>query len=159
MIIDLTDLLNLEVKEILINQEVSFDESFLVDSKIKGIGPVTVKGRVHLSNEQLILEANLEGVMKIEDSISLEIISYPFSFEIEENIEEKQLKYEKTLDIIDILWQNIVLEVPLKQTEVTDFSDYQGDGWKLVTEEERKNTNNPFSELANMLTPIRRWLC
>ena len=134
MIIDLTDLLNLEVKEILINQEVSFDESFLVDSKIKGIGPVTVKGRVHLSNEQLILEANLEGVMKIEDSISLEIISYPFSFEIEENIEEKQLKYEKTLDIIDILWQNIVLEVPLKQTEVTDFSDYQGDGWKLVTE-------------------------
>ncbi len=150
MIIDLTDLLNLEVKEILINQEVSFDESFLVDSKIKGIGPVTVKGRVHLSNEQLILEANLEGVMKIEDSISLEIISYPFSFEIEENIEEKQLKYEKTLDIIDILWQNIVLEVPLKQTEVTDFSDYQGDGWKLVTEEE-KNTNNPFSELANML--------
>jgi len=88
--------------------------------------------------------------MKIEDSISLEIISYPFSFEIEENIEEKQLKYEKTLDIIDILWQNIVLEVPLKQTEVTDFSDYQGDGWKLVTEEE-KNTNNPFSELANML--------
>lgn len=150
MIIDLTDLLNLEVKEILINQEVSFDESFLVDSKIKGIGPVTVKGRVHLSNEQLILEANLEGVMKIEDSISLEIISHPFSFEIEENIEEKQLKYEKTLDIIDILWQNIVLEVPLKQTEVTDFSDYQGDGWKLVTEEE-KNTNNPFSELANML--------
>ena len=89
--------------------------------------------------------------MKIEDSISLEIISYPFSFEIEENLEEKELKYEKTLDIINVLWQNIVLEVPLKQTKVTDFSDYQGDGWKLVTEEERKNTNNPFSELANML--------
>ena len=151
MIIDLTDLLNLEVKEITINQEVSFDESFLVDSKIKGIGPVTVKGKVHLENEKIILEAILEGVMKIEDSISLEIISYPFSFEIEENLEEKELKYEKTLDIINVLWQNIVLEVPLKQTKVTDFSDYQGDGWKLVTEEERKNTNNPFSELANML--------
>lgn len=151
MIIDLTDLLNLEVEEILINEEVSFDESFLIDSKIKGIGPVTVKGKVHLDNEQIVLEALVKGVMEIEDSISLKIISYPFSFEIEENLEEKELKYEKTLDIIDILWQNIVLEVPLKQTEVTDFSDYQGDGWKLVTEEETKSTNNPFSELANML--------
>ena len=88
--------------------------------------------------------------MKLEDVISLENIQYPFSFEFEEVLEEIPENNEKVLDITDILWQNIVLEVPLKRTEVTDFSKYQGDGWKLVTEEEAKNTNNPINELANM---------
>lgn len=44
-----------------------------------------------------------------------------------------------------------VLEVPLKLTNVEDFNEYQGDGWKLVSEDSIKNTNNPFSELRDMM--------
>ena len=53
--------------------------------------------------------------------------------------------------ITDILWQNIILEVPLKLTNVENFNEYQGDGWRLVDEDSIKNASNPFSELKDML--------
>ena len=56
---------------------------------------------------------------------------------------------ENILDIYAILWQNIVLEVPLRYSKVEDYGKYQGDGWKLVSEEELKLKNNPFSALQN----------
>ncbi|MGN1000380.1 MAG: hypothetical protein ACI4OG_00390, partial [Bacilli bacterium] len=52
-----------------------------------------------------------------------------------------------TIDILDILWQNIVLEIPLKYTLVEDLSKYQGDGWKVISEDEIKR-DNPFRVLA-----------
>ena len=55
-------------------------------------------------------------------------------------------KDKNSLDIIEVLCQNIVLEVPLRYSIVSDYSKYQGDGWKLVSEEEVVN-NNPFNTL------------
>ena len=72
-----------------------------------------------------------------------QIRSY-FLIYIEENLE----KDENSIDILPILWQNIVLEVPLRFTKVNDLSKYNGDGWKLISEEEASSTsNNPFLEL------------
>ena len=86
--------------------------------------------------------------MILEDSISLDNVEYPFSIDIDENIEENLEKDENSIDILPILWQNIVLEVPLRFTKVNDLSKYNGDGWKLISEEEASSTsNNPFLEL------------
>ena len=86
--------------------------------------------------------------MILEDSISLDNVEYPFSIDIDENIEENLEKAENSIDILPILWQNIVLEVPLRFTKVNDLSKYNGDGWKLISEEEASSTsNNPFLEL------------
>ena len=150
MIIDLSEFMNSENEKITLEQTVIFKDSYLKDSEIKKIEPVTVKGECHLEEDRIIISGVIQGKMQIEDAISLKNIDYPFSFEFEEVVDENLINDEKTLDITDVLWQNIVLEIPLKQTEVTDFSEYQGDGWKLVTEEETKNTNNTFGELVNM---------
>ena len=85
--------------------------------------------------------------MVIEDAISLEDVDYAFSCEILENIDEFLENNQNTIDILEVLWQNIVLEIPLKYTEVDDLSKYQGDGWKVISEDEIKG-NNPFSILA-----------
>ena len=86
--------------------------------------------------------------MILDDSISLDNVEYPFSIDIDENIEENLEKDENSIDILPILWQNIVLEVPLRFTKVNDLSKYNGDGWKLISEEEASSTsNNPFLEL------------
>lgn len=150
MMIDLEKLLNHEQEGIAINQQITFPSSYLINSEIKEMGPVTVKGNCHLDQTNVVLIGIVSGEMKLVDSISLEDISYSFSIEFEEVFKENERNHEKSLDITDILWQYIILEVPLKQTEVTDFSKYRGDGWKLVTEEEIKKANNPFEELANM---------
>ncbi len=43
------------------------------------------------------------------------------------------------------------MEVPLRYTLVEDYQEYIGDGWKLVSEEEIKDLNNPFKALQNTM--------
>ncbi len=92
------------------------------------------------------ININANGKMKIKDSVNLNDVWYAYNIEINENLEEFIENNENYLDIIEILWQNIVLEVPLRYTEVKDYSKYRGDGWKLVSEEDLVN-NNPFNTL------------
>ena len=74
------------------------------------------------------------------------------SFKVDDNIKEFEQKDENYLDIIEILCNNIVLEVPLRYTLVSDeeLKGYAGEGWKLVSEEELELKNNPFSALQNI---------
>ena len=67
--------------------------------------------------------------------------------EIDEILDEFLKNNQNSIDILEILWQNIVLEIPLKYTKEEDLSKYQGDGWKLISEDEVKR-DNPFSILA-----------
>ena len=151
MFINLEEL-NSNVKdEILFSDSVVFSDDDIENTEIKKLDEVSVNGRIYKnSSDEFIMEAVLSGQMHLEDSISLEDVIYPFSIKIEENIEENLEKDQNTIDIIPILWQNIVLEVPLRYTNVDDYSNYSGDGWKLVSEKETK-TNNPFLELKDKI--------
>ena len=152
MIIDLTALINRTKEVILIDEIISFTEDYLKDSEIIKLDSVKVVGDISLNEEDIpFLSLAVSGNMILEDSISLEEISYPFSLKIEEKIEDFSENITNTIDIIDILWQNIVLEVPLKLTEVEDLTKYQGEGWRLVSEEEMNKENNPFSNLKDLL--------
>ena len=85
--------------------------------------------------------------MIIGDSVTLEDVSYPFTITYDDFLPENSLKSENILDIFEFLWENIVLEVPLQFTKVRDLSKFHGDGWKLISEEDRNHEANPFSEL------------
>lgn len=148
MIIDLIPLLNRVESSININDEISFSEEYIKDSDIICLDDVKVNGTMILNEENNPkLSVAVEGTMVLEDSISLDEIYYQFSLKIEEILENNT----NSIDIMDILWQNIMLEVPLKLTEVKDLSQYQGDGWRLVSEEEMNKENNPFSNLKDLL--------
>ena len=84
--------------------------------------------------------------MIINDAISLDECNYEYSIDYDDFIPENSKKDKNTLDIFEFLWENILLEVPLKFTKERDLSKFHGDGWKLVSEDELSN-NNPFSEL------------
>ena len=85
--------------------------------------------------------------MVLEDAISLEDIDYKFACQIDESIDEFLENHQNSIDILEVLWQNIVLEIPLKYTLVNDLSKYQGDGWKVISEDDIKR-DNPFNVLA-----------
>ena len=87
--------------------------------------------------------------MILKDSISLEDVTYHFSNQLEEEVTEKVKNIENTLDILSVLWENIVREVPIRFSEVSDYSKYQGNGWHLVSEEEyeKEEGNFPFRDL------------
>ena len=147
MNIELDELFCHNTDKIVIDEEIVFTNEYS-SSDIKSLEKVRFKGEIKESSDTTIkLEGLLTGTMIIEDSISLEDVKYDFSCEIDENLDEILENNQNTIDILEVLWQNIVLEIPLKYTVVSDLSKYQGDGWKVISEDEVKR-NNPFSVLT-----------
>ncbi len=131
-----------------LDEDVIFDKETYHMQEIKDLKDVHLSGSIDKnSDDEVILTGILSGTMTILDSISLEEVAYKFSSEIEENLDELLTKDKNSIDIMEVLWQNIVLEVPLRYTEVTDYSKYSGDGWRLISEEELEMKNNPFQAL------------
>lgn len=152
MELDIT-MLNRGMKDVInIDSIVTIPNDKFHNTEILDLRDLRLFGNIARNSSDIItLEAELSGIMVLEDSISLEPINYQFSCQIDEEFEEFNENLENILDITDILWQNIILEVPLKLTNVENFNEYQGDGWKLVSEDSIKNTSNPFSELKDMM--------
>lgn len=148
MNIDLIKLYSGVTDKIEFEETIDFPLEYLENSDIKKLENIKVKGEItkNIDNEYYI-ECYVSGGMLLEDSISLKDVMYPFSIEINEKIEEKGKSLENTLDILDLLWENIVLEVPLKFTVEEDISKYKGDGWRLISEEDLAKGNNPFNDL------------
>ena len=146
--IDLTKLISGFTDSINIDEE--YDIKVEDNTSISDLSKIKVKGDISLASDgEYYTNLLCSGEMLIKDSISLEDVWYPFSFTIDENIDDLDKNDENILDICAILWQNIVLEVPLRYSVVEDYDKYQGDGWKLVSEEELRLKNNPFSALQN----------
>jgi uncharacterized metal-binding protein YceD (DUF177 family) len=144
----------LDLNKLNIGSELSFEypleKDDNLDKRIIELKDSVCSGTVRLNYEgEIELECSVHGIMILEDSISLEHIPYDFSFNIEENIEELENNYDEcydklknTLDLKRILWQNIVLEVPISYTKVCD-ANLKGDGWELISEENMSKEIDP----------------
>ena len=147
MEIDIRPLLNHNVDEINISKTYQIPNTYYENTDIIDLKEVNVVGKIVLEQEIPQIKCMIQGEMILEDTISLEEISYPYEIKYEDEIEKNCKKNENTLDIFMFLWENIVLEVPLRFTKVKDLSEYRGDGWRLISEEEFAIQNNPFAEL------------
>ena len=140
MIIDLNKVTE---KGIDIDEIVSFNEEYLKNTTIKECSNIKVKGRIYLSSTmEIVLSVNCAGNLILKDARTLEDITYPFNINIDEvvadisdELTKKVKNSQNTLDILNILWQNIVLEVPIRITK-GDFKDMplEGEGWRLTDE-------------------------
>lgn len=152
MKLDLTNLNSNLIDTLEMDEKIEIPKELYQQSSIIDLKDIKIKGEVGKDSTNIItLKVVLSGTMVLEDSINLEPIDYSFSCEIEEELTNFLKNNENILDITDILWQNIMLEVPLKLSHVEDFNEYQGDGWKLISEDSIQNINNPFSELKDMM--------
>lgn len=105
-----------------------------------------------LVDDSLVLEGILEGTLILPDDITLEDFEYTFSSEIRENLEENIINSQKNIDIMPILWQNILVEIPLRVVNPKNENvKLQGDGWRLIKEEDVKIENNPLNDLEELL--------
>ena len=79
--------------------------------------------------------------------------------------EERKAKQEEnnkiinnSIDLIPIIWQNIILEVPLKVIDPNfEAKNMSGDGWRFVTEEKdikSENNNTTNDTLLRLLEKI-----
>ena len=138
------DLAKVDEKGIVIYDIVSFGEEYIKDTQIVRCNDIKVKGRAYYSvTNEIVFDCKVEGSLVLLDAMDLEEVNYPFNFEISEilseNDDEKDKNEIKTLDIMDILWQNIVLEVPISfRKDPEKKYERSGEGWDLIDEESKK---------------------
>ncbi|MFA5602885.1 MAG: DUF177 domain-containing protein [Bacilli bacterium] len=148
MKIDITKLINNFTPVIDVDEQINFGEDYLNKTEIRQLNDVKIKGTISKDESNIYnLNLNITGVMVLPCAVSLEDVNYPFSFEIGEiltNMEEEDENYIKfddnSIDILPIIWQNIVMEIPLKVlSPKLDRRNIAGIGWELITEDEENN--------------------
>jgi len=142
--------------EIIFNEEVVKNDE--LDYRIHDLKDAYVNGRIYVdATGDIILDCKFTGTMIIDDSISLEKVPYDFEIDIEENLKNIEENYQdsyvfskNTLDLIKVLWQNIVLEVPISYTKVVD-ANLKGNGWELKTQEKSEDIDPRLKKLEDLL--------
>ena len=152
MQIDITKLLTHYIDTIEINEEVKIPDNILENSLITNLKDIKLDGELFLDeDDNLNLTGKLNGTMILKDDITLEPVEYKFETELAEILE----KSKNILDITDILWQNILVEIPSKVRSTDEDINLEGDGWRVISEEqfqkERNKSNNPFANLDELL--------
>jgi len=111
----------------------SFSKEELGNTSITKLNNVNITGSISKESDSFLVDLRVLGTMIIPCSISLKPVSHSFEIEINENIFEK---ITNTIDIFPIVWENILMEIPIKVTS-SDLSDLKtsGDGWELITNE------------------------
>ena len=149
----------------LTNGSVTYDNDFVINADTyKEVGILDLKnlhvtGDISLNSvSMLAVNLTVTGIMVIPDSVTTEPVEYPFTSKIEEeydindeNFLEYYQKEQNILDIMKILWENIVLEVPMRFT-ATEDAHLSGDGWSLGEDKNKDDQIDPrLAKLAELL--------
>ena len=152
MQIDITKLITNKVTKLVLNDKINIPLELLKGSRIDELKDVILNAKVYINEDnELIIEGNITGIMMLRDDLTLEPVEYKFKADLEENL----CNFENILDITDILWQNILVEVPSKVRSTNEDVHLSGNGWRVISEDEynkeRNNSNNPFANLDELL--------
>lgn len=144
-----------------IDMDITFDKKIYNNKNIDGLDNCHVKGYIgYNASDNLEVDLSLVGNMILKDSVTLDNINYPLDLKIKEEYEinseflQEYTKIEqKTLDIMKILWENIVLEVPIRLTTHSNLQ-MQGDGWSLGEEHKNNEIDPRLAKLASLADKI-----
>lgn len=157
--------MKIDLKKLYNNSKIEIDEDFTVDRNIYQNKDIVDLKDMHVTGtifynalDNLEFRLTVTGELTLKDSVTLENILYPVNIEIEEeySLEDKYFEeyYEKEqniLDIMTILWENIVLEVPMRLTTTEDYKA-SGDGWSIGEVENNNDNIDPrLARLAELL--------
>ena len=157
VIIDLIKLKSKIVDEIKIDQNIQFDEEQLKQAGILELKEAKITGII-TEQDGYYLNARIYGEMILPCSITLKPTNHPFDFEIEGNIQEmleeigkNDKNLENTIDILPIIWENILMEIPMRVVnENIHDATLKGEGWSFVTEEQ-PSINPELQKLKDLL--------
>ena len=159
MNIDITRLKHGILEYIEIDENMDVTKFELENTGILSIKEVKIFGTMTKNNlDNYLLDLKIDGIMVLPCSITLKPVDYNFNIEISGNIEEMleeinetSKKSENTIDIFPIIWENILMEIPIKVTGPDADKELSGDGWRFVTNDEGLKVSNAFDKLKDLL--------
>ena len=154
------DLTKVPIRNINYEGVVAIPKEYYEKMDILDVQNVHLKFEIYKNMDQDdILHLVCTGNFLLQDARNLESVSYPFQFEFEEKIDEESEmcgrfleNSQNTLDIMAILWENIVLENPISYT-VSDSLEKpkENAGWRIVGQEDEKEIDPRLAPLMELL--------
>lgn len=145
-----------------IEEEYSFSKEQLKGTDVISLDNMKVVGEITKDAiDNIYLNVDVSGTLVLPCAITLKPVDYPFNIKIEGNIDElveeneKSVKKdENTLDILPIIWENILMEIPMRVVSKgaeEELSNLEGNGWKVITEEDDGEINPELAKLKDLL--------
>lgn len=145
-----------------IEEEYSFSKEQLKGTDVISLDDMKVVGEITKDAiDNIYLNVDVSGTLVLPCAITLKPVDYPFNIKIEGNIDElveeneKSVKKdENTLDILPIIWENILMEIPMRVVSKgaeEELSNLEGNGWKVITEEDNGEINPELAKLKDLL--------
>jgi len=158
MNIDLLRLKNNVDKVIDIDEELNFTKEQLENTDLLDLKDVVATGELTKdSMDDINLYLKVSGTMYLPCAITLEKVEHKFSFTIDDKLEnvleevKNDKKIENTIDILPIIWENILMEIPMRVVSPNAKPEkLKGDGWQFVTEP-KGNVNPELEKLKDLL--------
>ena len=160
MVFDLIRLKNKLEDEVTIDMDYEFNDEIIKSTEIMNPFTIHLKGSIKRNSlDGFYLNVNVDGEMNLPCSVTLKPVPVKISIQVEGNLdelleemEENHKKIENSIDILPIIWENIVMEIPMKVTSpnVTSVKT-EGEGWKFVTEENEEIKNPALEQLKDLL--------
>jgi len=156
MNIDLTRLRSGVDKNVIIDTLYTFDKDTL-GSDIKSLDNILIKGEIYRNSiDDYILDLKIKGTAILTCAITLNDVPYEFEINLNDSLvnlfEEIGINIEKitnTIDILPIIWENIVMEIPTYVVSPGASSTVlEGDGWSL--NKNKKEENSALSKLKDL---------
>lgn len=125
MNISLIKLFSHSVEKLDINEEINIPKEYYTYD-IESISPVKLNGYLYLNEvDELSIDLNVKCNLKLKSSINLDIIDYPIDIDITELDfdDENSNKITNSIDLLPIIWQNILLEIPIRVSNSSDTID------------------------------------
>ena len=149
-------------KFISVDESYSFSKEELKGTDVISLDDVKVSGEITKDAiDNIYLNIDVKGVLVLPCAITLKPVNYPFDIKIEGNIDElvgeneKSVKKdENTLDILPIIWENILMEIPMRvvsKDAEEELSNLEGNGWKVITEDSDGEINPELAKLKDLL--------
>ena len=129
-----------------LDDTISFEPAvFAKMHQIRGLQDVTVSGNIHYDtdSDRVFADLDISGVMIVPCSITLEDVEYDFhtkslevfSFEKTDDEDVHEVKGD-VVELLPVIFQLILMEVPLKIVKKGLKQYPKGDGWEVVKEED-----------------------
>ena len=158
MHIDLIRLKNNVDKIIEIDSDISFNKDDFEKTDLIDLKDVHVSGKITKdAMDDICLYLSVSGVMILPCAITLEEVEHNFNFVIDDKLEnvldelKNDKKIENTIDILPIIWENILMEIPMRVVSPNaKLEKLEGDGWQFVTGEV-KSVNPELEKLKDLL--------
>jgi len=140
MVIDLTGLNNRLKQAIEFSCEYEFSEEELENTDVTSIENLSVTGVIRLNAiNNLVLDIDVSGIMIIPCAITLKPVSYDFDININEEIDSysdtNNINTQNSIDILPIIWENILLEIPMRVVSETTEPIVNDGSWSFIKDE------------------------